>query len=358
MKKSYQEIFTKIADFYKKEGRALPWRRNNDPYRIWLSEIMLQQTRVEAVIPYYNRFLERFPTVRDLAECEEDALLKEWEGLGYYSRARNLHRAARTVCEQYGGVFPNSYEALLALPGVGEYTAGAIGSIAFGLPTAAVDGNVLRIYARLFADERDVTDARVKRDITKELCAVYPAGKVAGELTQGFMEIGQRFCLPNGAPLCRACPLFSLCRVGQDGGHESIPCRAPKKPRKILSKTVLLLHVTDGSGSRFLLRKRPKDGLLGGLWEFPNVDGTLTEEDAMRAAEQLGAQPIGALKTADAKHIFTHLEWHMTGMFVECLTVPEGESTRLASAEEIQSVYPIASAFRVFKDFILMKSPL
>ncbi len=346
-----KELLEKSAYFYKKEGRMLPWRQNRDPYRVWLSEIMLQQTRIEAVIPYFEKFLLLFPTVFDLARADEDALFKAWEGLGYYSRARNLHRAAKIVVEEYGGVFPADYEALLSLPGVGEYTAAAIGSVCFSIPHAAIDGNVLRIYARVFSDARDISDTKVKKDIAKVLNAAYPEGDAAGYTTQGLMEIGQRFCIPNGEPKCNACPLRSLCDTQKNGEFARYPFRKPKRARKKLPKTVLLLHVTDDEGGAFLIRKRESTGLLGGLWEFPSVDEPLSPEEAMEHARALGVSPLAALPCGEGVHIFTHLEWHMRGVLIECApTLPDGFTK--ATAKELKDLYPIASAFRVFKDFI------
>lgn len=349
-----KELLSIIAEFYKSHGRKLPWRENKDPYRVWLSEIMLQQTRVEAVIPYFHRFLSAFPDVHALAEASEQEVLKMWEGLGYYSRARNLHRAAKAIVEQHGGVFPARYEELLALPGVGEYTAAAVGSICFGLPRAAVDGNVLRIWARVFADSRPITDAAVKKEITATLSAAYPSGDAAEGATQGFMEIGQRFCLPNGTPLCAECPLRQICEANGKGECTSYPVRAAKATRKIQQKTVLLLHVASADVEKgyFLIRKRPENGLLGGLWEFPLFDGTLTEAQAFAAAESIGVHPIAVLQTAGGKHIFTHVEWHMTGMLLECEEIiPEGLTA--ASVSDLRDRYPIASAFRAFKEPIL-----
>ncbi len=348
-----KQLFEIIADFYRKEGRSLPWRESTEPYRVWLSEIMLQQTRVEAVIPYFHRFLDALPTVRDLAEAEEETVLKLWEGLGYYSRARNLHRAAKEIARKHGGAFPESYEGLLSLPGVGEYTAAAVGSICFGLPRAAVDGNVLRIYTRLFEDGRDILNASVKREITESLSSVFPEGAHAGETTQGFMEIGQRFCLPNGAPLCEECPLSSICDAAKHGTQSEYPHRAPKAKRKTEEMTVLLLHIADGGRGRFVLRKRPKGGLLGGLWEFPNTEGTLSAHEALAFAQNLGAVADGAVEIPGGVHIFTHKEWHMSGYLIECTAFDKKDGFALATADEIKAVYPIASAFGVFKKQIL-----
>ena len=347
--KQLKAVLPLIADFYRKEGRPLPWRADREPYHVWLSEIMLQQTRVEAVIPYYHRFLDAFPTVESLAAADDDTLFKCWEGLGYYARARNLRRAAQAVVAL--GRFPEAYEGLLALPGVGEYTAGAIGSICFGLPTPAVDGNVLRVLARLFAIEEDVTSPAVKRAVREALADAYPVGGDACAVTQGFMEVGQRFCLPNGAPHCDSCPLLPHCRVGREGGHERIPVRAPKKTRKIQKRTVLLLLSEGEDGSRFALRKRPSKGLLAGLWEFPSVEGSLSDTEAFALAKTLGFAPTGAVASVSGTHIFTHLEWHMDSYLLP-VTGEAADGFVFASPAEMTERFPIASAFRAFKDFV------
>jgi len=353
-----KKLLSLIADYYRKEGRPLPWRESADPYRVWLSEIMLQQTRATAVIPYFHRFLDTLPNVKALAEAEEETVLKLWEGLGYYSRARNLHRAAQAVMEKHGGVFPDTYEELLALPGVGEYTAAAIGSICFGLPCAAVDGNVLRIFSRVFADARDITEASTKKDVAQKLSAVFPRGAEAAEVTQGMMEIGQCVCLPNGAPLCDACPLAAICTAKAEGKVSLFPVRAPKAPRRREDKTVLILHVADETPSgRFLLHKRADEGLLNHLWEFPNFEGTLSLDEAIKKAELIGGAPLAAVPTESAKHIFTHLEWHMTGVLIECKSFAVHDGFAAATADEIQTLYPIASAFRAFKKIALNGQP-
>lgn len=342
-------VLSLIADFYTAEGRPLPWRADREPYHVWLSEIMLQQTRVEAVIPYYERFLRVFPTVEALAAADDDTLYKCWEGLGYYARARNLRRAAQTVAAL--GCFPSDYEGLVSLSGVGEYTAGAIGSICFGLPTPAVDGNVLRVLARLFAITEDITSPAVKKAAREALTEAYPTGERACAVTQGFMEIGQRFCLPNGTPKCEGCPLRAHCQVGLEGGHEHIPVRAAKKARKIQKRTLLLLLSEGEDGPRFALRKRPERGLLAGLWEFPSVEGHLADTEAFALAKKLGFDPMGAVASVSATHTFTHLEWHMESYLVPIKdTLPKGYT--LVTPAEMETVFPIASAFRAFKDFV------
>lgn len=338
-----------IAAFFRAEGRPLPWRADRDPYHVWLSEIMLQQTRVEAVIPYYERFLSVFPTVHHLAECDDERLFKCWEGLGYYSRARNLKNAAVAIKE--AGAFPSTYEGLLALKGVGEYTAGAIGSVCFGLPTPAVDGNVLRIFARLFGIEEPVTTPTFKRRVGEALAAVYPTGEDAGDVTQGFMEIGQRFCLPNGAPKCHACPLLPFCKVGKEGGYERIPKRTAKKARKTEKRTVLLLLSEEKDSPRFALCKRPNEGLLAGLWEFPNVLGHLSDTEAFHLAQEMGFAPTGAVASVSATHIFTHMEWHMQSYLIP-IAAPPPQGFVTATAAQMAERFPIASAFRTFKEFI------
>ena len=336
------------ADFYRQCGRPLPWRRDRDPYRVYLAEIMLQQTRVEAVIPYYEKFLSLFPTVEALAACEDELLFKVWEGLGYYSRARNLKRAAMRVVSVYGGSFPDSFDELLTLPGVGKYTAGAVASISFGRAKSAVDGNALRIYTRLFADERSIAEEAFKAEVTRELDEVYPEGDAAADTTQGLMEVGQCFCLPNGAPRCDACPLRVACAVGRkDADYRLFPYKEKKKPRRIHPRTVLL--ITDGEG--FYLRKRPKAGLLAGLWEFPSVEGHLNAEEAVKAASSLGFSVQGALLAVEGKHIFTHLEWHMKSYLVS-ITKKESEEFVRATPDEMLEKYAIPSAFRAFLNYI------
>ena len=336
------------AEFYRQSGRPLPWRRDREPYHVFLSEIMLQQTRVEAVIPYYEKFLRLFPTVEALAATDEDALLKAWEGLGYYSRARNLRRAAERVVAVYGGRFPASYDELLSLPGVGKYTAGAIASISFGLPRSAVDGNALRIYTRLFADGTNTSDEAFKARVTEELDAAYPTGDDAACATQGLMEVGQCFCLPNGAPKCKGCPLSPLCEVGRgNADHHLYPNKEKRRPRRVLKKTVLL--ITDGEG--FYIQKRPDSGLLAGLWEFPSADGHLSSDGAMAAANALGFSAQGVLTAVDGKHIFTHLEWHMKGYLVSVSKSSTAGFIR-ATPEDMEEKYAIPTAFRTFLDYI------
>lgn len=294
-----------LLQWYPDHHRDLPWRKTRDPYAIWVSEIMLQQTRVAAVIPYYERFLSELPDAKTLAAVSDDRLMRLWQGLGYYSRAKNLKRAAEIVVRQYGGRMPDTYEALLSLPGIGSYTAGAIASIAFGERVPAVDGNVLRVYARLMNNPSDVADPAVKTRVFDELKAVMP--KEPGMFNQALMELGATVCVPNGQPLCGACPLAAVCRAKAAGTAGLLPNKAPKKPRAIENRTVFALYDRGAP----LLKKRPDKGLLAGLYELPNVPGTLSTADAMEWLSSHGLHPVGGLLCYSAKHVFTHIEWHM-----------------------------------------------
>lgn len=315
-----------LLEWYFVSKRDLPWRGTHDPYRVWISEIMLQQTRVEAVKDYYRRFLALFPTVEDLAAASEEEVLKAWEGLGYYSRARNLRRAAKLIAE---GGFPKDFEGVRALPGVGDYTAGAICSIAYDLPCPAVDGNVLRVLTRLNADGRKIDDQRVKADFARELKEVYP--REAGDFCQALMELGAIVCVPNGAPTCEICPWRNICRAHLAGMEEEFPVREEKKGRKVISVTVLVLKC----GDKFALEKRPDTGLLASLWQFPLFEGNVSPEEYGKVC-----------KKQTAKHIFTHIEWHMTGYFVEVGACDEKYTW--ASAEEIRESYALPSALKAF----------
>ena len=299
------EFVELLQKWYPGCHRDLPWRRTCDPYAIWVSEIMLQQTRVAAVIPYYERFMNELPDVRALADVSDDRLLRLWQGLGYYSRAGNLKRAAKLVCERYAGRMPETYEQLLTLPGVGSYTAGAIASIAFGERVPAVDGNVLRVYARLMNDPSDVTDPAVKKRVFSELKAVMPED--AGMFNQALMELGATVCVPNGLPDCEHCPLASVCKARAAGTAGLLPNKAAKKPRVIENRTVFALYEHGAP----LLEKRPDKGLLAGLYELPNVPGTLSTAEALEWLTAHGMHPIGDLLSYSAKHVFTHIEWHM-----------------------------------------------
>ena len=293
-----------LIQWYTADHRDLLWRRTRDPYAIWLSEIMLQQTRVAAVVPYYEHFLAELPTVADLAAVEDDRLMKLWQGLGYYSRARNLKRAAIEIVERFGGQLPGTYRELMTLPGIGAYTAGAIASIAFGERVPAVDGNVLRVMARLCDDPRNILDPHTKDDVFAALQADFP--DEAGTFNQAMMELGAMVCTPKN-PQCEACPIRTSCLALQNGTVRDRPVREKKQTRTVERLTVFVLRAGDG----FLIRKRPDTGLLAGLYELPHVLGCLDPDAAADVMTQLGVRPIGSITQYERKHIFTHKEWHM-----------------------------------------------
>ena len=308
MENARKRLTEPLLVWFRQNARDLPWRRTEDPYRIWVSEIMLQQTRVAAVLGYYARFLEAFPSVEALAAAPEDRLMKLWEGLGYYSRARNLQRAAKAVVEMGG--FPDTYDGLLALPGIGDYNASAIASAAFGRREAAVDGNVLRVVTRLTDCHDDILDPKTKKAIREQVQSVMPETPADIRIfNQATMELGATVCVPNGPPKCELCPVRDLCLGRIRDTAEMLPVKKPKKARRVEEKTGFLLLRED----KVALCRRPDTGLLAGLWEFPNVEGTLDEEKAPAQVAAWGLEPKAWKNRLTAKHIFTHVEWHMTG---------------------------------------------
>jgi len=341
MKNPLAAIVEPLLKWYGENARILPWRDDPTPYRVWISEIMLQQTRVTAVMPYYERFLNALPDARALAEVPDEELMKLWEGLGYYSRARNLKKAANVVVREHGGELPASFDALLALPGVGRYTAGAISSIAFGIPAPAVDGNVLRVVSRVTASRADVMDAKVKQQMEKEITSILPHGR-AGDFNQSLMELGATVCLPNGEPLCAQCPLSHLCEAYQKGLTSEIPVKAAKKARRIEQKTVFVI----AADQSVALQKRGETGLLAGLWEFPNTAGALNAEQAEAFVRGLGLDICSLSPLPAGKHIFTHIEWHMTGYLVE--TCEKSAGFTWSTLGELQKIYALPSAFRIY----------
>jgi len=307
-----KEIAKPLLAWYDVNARILPWRENVNPYRVWISEVMLQQTRVEAVKSYFERFMKALPTIQALAEIEDDYLLKLWEGLGYYSRARNVKKTANIVVEQYGGEFPSNYDDLMKLPGIGSYTAGAISSIAFGNPVPAVDGNVLRVISRVMASEEDISNQSVKKKVEDELRATMPQIK-AGAFNQALMEIGAMVCVPNGMAKCEICPLKQLCKANKLDIVMELPKKSLKKPRTIEEKTILVIK----SGDKVALRKRGNKGILAGLYEFPNMDGYLSENEVLYLVKQMSLSAIRIQQLEPSKHIFTHKEWHMIGYVIK-----------------------------------------
>ncbi len=349
-----QGLVEPLLIWYDKSHRILPWREYPTPYRVWISEIMLQQTRVEAVRPYYERFLRVLPDIAHLTQVTEDELLKLWEGLGYYNRARNLKKAAVMIQETYGGEMPGQYEELLKLPGIGSYTAGAIASIAFGQPVPAVDGNVLRILARVSADDRDIMDQKVRKNVEERLRNIMPTR--AGDFNQALMELGAVVCIPNGMPKCEKCPWESMCRVKAEGTILEYPKKTPKKARTIEEKTILVIQ----DENQTALRKRPKKGLLAGMYEFPSLQGYQEEEEVLSYLNDLGYKVIHIRRLEDSKHIFTHREWRMIGyaIRVDELERPSNsgsETFLFAERGETEEKYPIPSAFSAYAKYLRIR---
>ena len=338
------------------DTRDLPWRDEPTPYHVWISEIMLQQTRAAVVRGYYLRFLDALPSVRDLATVDDDALMKLWQGLGYYSRARNLKRAAEVIVREHEGQLPKDFDALLALPGIGRYTASAIASFAYGEPRPAVDGNFLRVAARVTANLIDIAKDTSKRALEAALAPSYPSGREAGLLNEAFMDLGATICLPNGAPLCHTCPVAQLCLAHDRGTEQDYPVRTVLKARRKERRTVLLLSC----GEKIAIRKRPARGLLAGLWEYPNIDKKLNKRAVREYLEEKGFHILDIAPLPSARHIFSHIEWDLTGWAV---TVADANEPPLMAAEdndaapsallwvhhaELADTYSIPAAFGYF----------
>ena len=347
------EIEEPLLAWYDKGHRILPWREDPTPYHVWVSEIMLQQTRVEAVKPYYDRFMAMLPDIPSLAHAEEEVLLKLWEGLGYYNRVRNLNKAAQLVMEQYDGRMPDTYEELLKLPGIGSYTAGAIASIAYGRKAPAVDGNVLRVLSRLQLDDRDIMQQSVKKQVEEELLTAM-SDKRPGDCNQALMELGATICLPNGMPKCEKCPWETICLAHREGRELEFPVKSAKKKRIIEEKTVLLIR----DENKAALQKRPTKGLLAGMYEFPWLEGKLSKEEVLARVKEAGLSVLHIKPVGESKHIFTHKEWHMTGyaIRVDELSGEKGPENYLyIERREAKERYPIPSAYayylKIFMNF-------
>ena len=340
------EIEKPLLSWYDSGHRILPWREEPTPYHVWVSEIMLQQTRVEAVKPYYDRFMAALPDVASLAAAQEEVLLKLWEGLGYYNRVRNLNKAAQIVMKEYEGVMPDTYEKLLKLPGIGSYTAGAIASIAYGKKVPAVDGNVLRVLARLRCDERDIMQQQVKKQVEEELFAAM-GDERPGDFNQALMELGATVCVPNGTPKCNQCPWEGLCLAHKEGREIEFPVKTAKKKRTIEEKTILLIR----DENKVALQKRPSKGLLAGMYEFPWMEGKLTEAEVLARLKEVGLSVLHIKPVGESKHIFTHKEWHMTGYAVrvdELSGAKGAENYLYAERCEARERYPIPSAYAYY----------
>lgn len=343
-----------LLEWFEVSARTMPWRSNPEPYWVWVSEIMLQQTRVEAVRAYFDRFIAALPNIAALANVEDEKLMKLWEGLGYYSRARNLKKAAIVCVEQYHGELPRTYEALLKLPGIGSYTAGAIASIAYEQEVPAVDGNVLRVISRLLAWEEDITKQSVKRKmeaaLLKLMKRVHPNPRT---FTAALMELGALVCIPNGAPCCMECPWKSICLARIQKKVERIPVKKKKIVRKIEERTVFLIQ----DGDLTAIKKRPSTGLLAGLYELPNIEGFYSEQEVKRIWEEKLKLPLTVERLKDGKHIFSHIEWHMQAYRViipkileqnKLLREQEGELF-FVTQEELNTNYALPNAFKTWK---------
>lgn len=358
--KGERRILEKIAEpllkWYDKGRRILPWREDPQPYYVWLSEIMLQQTRVEAVKPYYDRFIQNVPDIQALAEMEEDKLVKLWEGLGYYNRVRNLQKAAKAIVKEYEGKMPSEYESLLELPGIGSYTAGAIASIAYGKAVPAVDGNVLRVLSRLRMDGEDILSQKTKTRVEKELREVIPANR-PGDFNQALMELGAMVCLPNGEPKCGECPWETLCQAHHMGKTAEFPKKKAKKARKIEEKTVLVIQDED----RAAFRRRPEKGLLAGMYEFPVLEGRLTEDKVLEILGQMGLKVLRIRPIGEAKHIFSHKEWHMVGYAIKVDELERPEKPEFqqdwifVDKNEVRENYPVPSAYAAYTEYLDIK---
>ena len=344
------DLLVQIAEpllvWYDKNRRILPWREKTSPYRVWVSEIMLQQTRVEAVKPYFERFMNALPDIKSLAMAREDELLKLWEGLGYYNRVRNMQKAARQIMQEYGGRMPEDWEELQKLSGIGSYTAGAVSSIAYHKCAPAVDGNVLRVLARLREDDGDILSQKVKKRVEKDLLSIMPKDR-PGDFNQALMELGAVVCIPNGSPHCGECPWENLCQAHRAHTEEEYPKKAAKKPRKIEKKTILVIQDANGTA----IRKRPARGLLAGMYEFPAMEGHAAMEEVAEYVKQLGVRPIRIQPLGESRHIFSHKEWDMIGYAVrvdELEPMKKEKGLIFADPMETKEKYPIPSAYSAY----------
>lgn len=349
----FEEIGKPLLQWYDNNRRILPWREDPTPYHVWVSEIMLQQTRVEAVKPFYERFLSALPDVKALAECEEDRLMKLWEGLGYYNRVRNMQKAAKTIMLEYQGKIPSQYGQLLSLSGIGSYTAGAIASIAYQIPVPAVDGNVLRVITRLTMDQGDILKQSVKKRIEEEIKKIIPPNR-PGDFNQALIELGAIVCVPNGEPKCEECPLSSTCIGKKEGRMMEFPKKQTKKPRKIEEKTILVIQESD----KVAIHKREKTGLLAGLYELPNIEGHLPAKEVLEFLKEKDYVPLRIQSLGVAKHIFSHVEWRMVGYVIRIEDFEEEKNKKnpeewiFVDKFHAQEHYSIPAAFATFAKYM------
>lgn len=336
-----KQIVEPLLTWFNKEKRDLPWRHTTDSYKIWISEIMLQQTRVEAVKEYYQRFLNVLPTLDDLANVEEDKLLKLWEGLGYYSRARNLKKCAEYLIQNNQTELPRDYEALKKLPGIGAYAAGSIGSIAYNLKTPAIDGNVLRVMTRIFEDDRDIMKEKVRKEYFEKLAVIMPDN--TRDFTESLMELGALICVPNGVPRCEECPISFLCQAHIHGTFNNYPNKKKDTKRKIEEKTIIVYEYN----KKFAIQKRPNTGLLASMYEFYNCKNRLSKKELEEYLKKEKIAWQGIIPLGDTKHIFSHIEWHMTGYLIHCNNIKENEYLWV-TPEELESTYSLPTAFHFY----------
>lgn len=373
LQKENKDIFRKLVQpliqWYRINRRDLPWRQDTDPYHIWVSEIMLQQTRVTAVIPYYTRFLEELPDIASLAQASEEQILKLWEGLGYYSRVRNMQTAARQIVEDYDGVFPSAFKEIRSLKGIGTYTAGAVASIAYGLPVPAVDGNVLRVLSRISGSDEDILKPQVKKRFEAELTCVMEevcrdtdrigcsAGWTAarpdrfpGEFNQSLIELGALICVPNASPKCGKCPAAEFCRAHAMGKELDLPVRSKAAKRRVEERTIVIFR----DGERAGICRRPSRGLLAGMYEPVNLPGHMDREEVLLYCREIGLAPIRILPLENARYIFSHMEWRMIAYYVlvDELEKSSGEKMIFARPQEIREKYPIPSAFEKYTAYL------
>lgn len=344
-----KEIREPLLHWYRKNKRELPWRDKNQAYYTWVSEIMLQQTRVEAVKPYFQRFIKELPDIASLAVCPQEKLLKLWEGLGYYNRVKNMQEAAVCIMEKYNGKLPESVPELLSLKGIGSYTAGAIASIAYQIPVPAVDGNVLRVISRIEESYEDITKQTVKKKMEKELLEIIPHD-CPGDFNQALMELGAVVCVPNGEARCRECPVKEYCKAYEHDTRGHLPVKTPKKSRIIENRTVLVIQ----DGEYTAVQKRSDHGLLAGLYELPNVEGHLKEEEVLALIKQKGLEPLYIQELKPAKHIFSHIEWRMIGYRIRVSAAEEVRDSSMIFIKRNKSDmnYAIPSAFRAYVKYM------
>ena len=332
-----------ILMFYDEHKRSLPWRNNPNPYYVLVSEIMLQQTRVDTVIPYFERFINALPDISSLASVSDEVLYKLWQGLGYYARVRNLKKAASMIMLEYNGVLPNDYESLMKLPGVGHYTAGAILSIAFNQKFTAVDGNVLRVFTRFYGIKDSIKEELTKKKIESLVYQLYPENR-ASDFTQALMEIGALICLPNGEPLCDTCPLKDKCYAYIQNEQSLIQLKELKKDKDRVLLTVFILKYND----LIALHKRPDTGLLASLWELPNVEGHLSLEETKTWLNDNSFKFDVVKKGIVYSHVFTHKIWDMISYEIKLKELPSHNDYEFASVMDVKNIYSIPTAFTGF----------